>query len=94
MTDKTCAERIDSHYDNVMETLRILWAGYTNSDCPECDGTGNSENRGGRTTCPECGEDIKKEFETCPHCESEYLQNVQFVRENVNWKKMWKIMAV
>lgn len=36
MSDKTCAERIDDHYDNVMETIRILWAGYTNSNCPEC----------------------------------------------------------
>ena len=36
MTDKTCAERIDDHYDDVMETIRILWAGYTNSNCPEC----------------------------------------------------------
>ena len=72
MTDKTCAERIDDHYDNVMETIRILWAGYCNDDCPECEGTGNNEEfRGGRTTCPSCGEGLLKEYETCPDCESE-----------------------
>lgn len=40
MSDKTCKERIDDHYDSTMETLRILWAGYCNDNCPECDGDG------------------------------------------------------
>lgn len=40
MSDKTCAERIDAEYESTMETLRILWAGYCNDECPECDGTG------------------------------------------------------
>jgi len=43
MSDKTCKERIDDHYDDVMETIRILWAGYCNDDCPECNGTGIDE---------------------------------------------------
>lgn len=44
MSEKTCAERIDDHYDNVMETLRILWAGYCGEDCPECNGEGKQIN--------------------------------------------------
>jgi len=71
MSDKTCKERIDDHYDSTMETLRILWAGYCNDDCPECWGTGDSEEKGNRDTCPHCGEGVLKTYETCPDCEQE-----------------------
>lgn len=40
MTDKTCAERIDVHYESRMEDLRKLWAAFTGDECPECGGIG------------------------------------------------------
>ena len=43
MSDKTCAERIDAEYESTMETLRILWAGYCNDECPVCIGSGIDE---------------------------------------------------
>lgn len=44
MSDKTCAERIDAEYSSTMETLRILWAGYCNDECPTCGGEGEVVN--------------------------------------------------
>ena len=63
MSDKKCSERIDDHYDGVMETLRILWAGYTESECPECDGTGKICN------CDE--ENCPDKDAVCKVCEGE-----------------------
>mgnify|MGYP006353200869 FL=1 len=63
MSDKTCAERIDDHYDSEMETLRILWAGYCNDECPRCDGTGK------RCNCDE--ENCPDKDAVCPTCDGE-----------------------
>lgn len=63
MSDKTCAERIDAEYSNTMETLRILWAGYCNDECPTCDGTGK------RCNCDE--ENCPDKDAVCPTCEGE-----------------------
>ena len=60
MSDKTCAERIDAEYSSTMETLRILWAGYCNDECPTCDGTGK------RCNCDE--ENCPDKDTVCPSC--------------------------
>ena len=67
MSDKKCSERIDDHYDNVMETLRILWAGYCNDECPTCDGTGIDEDLSDstcETKCKVCGGEGKLSEDT------------------------------
>ena len=63
MSDKTCAERIDAEYESEMETLRILWAGYCNDECPTCDGTGK------RCNCDE--ENCPDKDAVCPSCDGE-----------------------
>ena len=63
MSDKTCAERIDAEYESTMETLRILWAGYCNDECSECDG------RGKKCSCDE--ENCPDADILCEVCEGE-----------------------
>lgn len=60
MTDKTCAECIDEKFQNEMETLRILWAGFCNDECPTCEGTGKHCNCD-EDNCPDADK-------VCPTC--------------------------
>lgn len=40
MSESTCQERVQSHFESRMEDLRLLWAGYIKGDCPTCGGDG------------------------------------------------------
>jgi hypothetical protein len=43
MKQKTCKERVQPSLESTLDTLRLLWAGYTGENCETCDGEGEIE---------------------------------------------------